>query len=199
MCFLCLTVFMKNKSSLCHPNDSIIIPYCAADPPEVDYECELAVTIGRDAKNVRVEDALSYVLGYTVGNDVSARRWQGKKMANQWVRAKSFDTFCPLGPRLVLARDIPDPQNLEISTTVNGQVLQSSNTRDMIFSVAEIVSFLSQETTLMAGTVILTGTPQGVGFTRKPPIFLKPGDNVTVSIGGIGHLSNNVVQSSSKL
>jgi len=185
-------LFTKSPSSLQNPYDPISIPKVARDPPEVDYECELAVVIARDCKNVSEEDALTFVLGYTVANDVSARRWQGKKGGTQWCFAKSFDTFLPLGPVLMSARAIPDPNNLRISTTLNGNVMQDSNTKDMIFSVRKLVSFFSQSTTLKAGTVISTGTPEGIGFVRNPPVFLKAGDSVTIAIEGIGRLTNPV-------
>jgi len=162
------------------------------EPPEVDYETELAVVIGRAAKDVDTAEALHYVLGYTAANDVSARRWQGKRGAGQWVRGKSFDTFCPLGPELVTPDELEDPQNLRLTCVLNGQVMQDANTSDMIFPVAELISYLSSGATLLPGTVILTGTPSGVGFTRKPPVFLMPGDTVEVSVEGIGTLRNPV-------
>mmetsp|Transcript_140210 Transcript_140210/g.349476 ORF Transcript_140210/g.349476 Transcript_140210/m.349476 type:complete len:227 (-) Transcript_140210:195-875(-) len=183
-------VFTKPPSSVIGPGEAIVIPAVCSD--EVDYEAELAVIIGKPCKNVSEAEALDYVQGYTVANDVSARNWQLKLGGGQWCRGKSFDTFCPLGPRLVPASDIPDPNDLEISCSVNGQVLQKSNTKDMIFSVRQIIAFLSQGTTLQPGTVILTGTPEGVGAARKPPVWLKPGDKVTVSIEKIGDLTNPV-------
>jgi len=187
-------VFYKNPASVAGPDDDIVIPRVATDPPELDYECELAVIIGpRPAKNVSVENALDYVLGYTAANDVSARRWQGKRGGSQWCRSKSFDTFCPLGPRILLAKPTVNPDDLKISTRVNGDTLQSSSTNDMIFSVAELIAFLSESTTLLPGTVILTGTPEGVGFARKPPIWLKPGDEVSIEIEDIGVLRNKLV------
>lgn len=184
-------VFFKNNHAIQHPNDPIIIPSIALSPPEVDYEVELAVVIGKTCKNVSETSALKYVLGYTVANDVSARRWQGKRSGNQWCRAKSFDTFCPLGPLIVT--DIHDPQNLSLSTVLNGKTMQSSNTRDMIFSVSQLISRLSEAMTLAKGTVILTGTPEGVGFTRDPAVYLHPGDTVVTLIEGIGALENNVI------
>jgi len=159
----------------------------------VDYEGELAVIIGRACRNVATDAALDHVLGYTCANDVSARRWQMHAGAGQWIRGKSFDTFCPLGPALVTADEIPDPQALGLRTTVNGQVMQDHTTGDMIFPVAELISFLSRDTTLLPGTVILSGTPQGVGFARKPPVWLQPGDEVTVEIEGVGRLTNPVI------
>ncbi len=185
-------LFMKNPASVAHPADPIVLHPSCMEPPEVDYEAELAVVIGRAAKDVAAADALDYVIGYTVANDVSARRWQGKRGAGQWVRGKSFDTFCPLGPELVTADELTDPQKLRVTCKLNGQVMQDANTSDMIFSVAELIAYLSTGATLLPGSVILTGTPSGVGFTRKPPVFLMPGDTVEVSVEGIGTLSNPV-------
>eukprot|EP00405_Crypthecodinium_cohnii_P043528 CAMPEP_0206568884 /NCGR_PEP_ID=MMETSP0325_2-20121206/26096_1 /ASSEMBLY_ACC=CAM_ASM_000347 /TAXON_ID=2866 /ORGANISM="Crypthecodinium cohnii, Strain Seligo" /LENGTH=267 /DNA_ID=CAMNT_0054072343 /DNA_START=64 /DNA_END=864 /DNA_ORIENTATION=+ len=184
--------FFKPPTSLCGHGDDIEIP-SVCHPEEVDYEVELAVVIGKAAKNVTEAEALDYVSGYAVANDVSARRWQGKKGGGQWCRSKAFDTFCPIGPRLVPASEIADPNDLEITTTLNGEVLQKSSTKDMIFSVQQCIAFMSQGTTLLPGTIILTGTPEGVGFTRKPPVFLKPGDTVTVAVEGIGEVTNKVV------
>jgi len=183
-------VFMKAANSLNHPGDPILIPTVARG--EVDYECELAVVIGKTAKNVSRREALDSVLGYTCANDVSARRWQKEGGGKQWCRGKSFDTFCPLGPCLVTSDDISNPNNLAIKTILNGQTMQDWSTSDMIFDVPTLISFLSQGTTLLPGTVILTGTPQGVGFARTPPVFLKPDDQVTIEIQGIGQLVNSV-------
>ena len=138
-------------------------------------------------------DALKHVLGYTCGNDVSARDWQKHGGGGQWCRGKSFDTFCPLGPVLVTADEIPNPNFLGIKTILNGQTMQDWNTNDMIFDVPSLIAFLSGSTTLLPGTVIITGTPHGVGFARKPPVFLKPGDTVTIEIDKIGALTNPVV------
>ena len=162
------------------------------DPPQVDYEAELAVVIGRLAKNVKKEQALDYVAGYTCANDISARRWQKHAGAKQWIKGKSFDTFCPVGPFLVTKDEIQDPHSLEIQCRLNGQVLQKSNTSDMIFSINEIIEYLSESTTLLPGTLILTGTPSGVGFTRKPPKYLMPGDILETEIEGIGTLTNSI-------
>jgi 2-keto-4-pentenoate hydratase/2-oxohepta-3-ene-1,7-dioic acid hydratase in catechol pathway len=187
-------VFMKAPSSIVAHNQLIVIPEVCQERPEVDFEGELAVVIGVPAKDVSVESALEHVLGYTIANDVSARRWQGKKGGGQWVRAKSFDTFCPLGPFLVSPKYAGDPTNMSITTKVNGVTMQSASTSDMIFSVAELISFLSQGTTLDVGTIILTGTPAGVGYTRDPPVYLRRGDTVDVSISGLGTLSNSVAE-----
>lgn len=183
-------VFMKAPGALQNPGDPIILP---PNEPEVDYECELAVVIGKKAKNVPRGEALSYVLGYTCADDVSGRTWQQRKGGSQWCRGKSFDTFCPLGPVLVTREEIPNPNALKLKTILNGQVLQDWTTSDMIFDVSFLVSFLSESTTLFPGTVILTGTPQGVGFARKPPVFLKHGDTVVIEVERIGRLENPVV------
>lgn len=186
-------LFMKNPASLNHPEDPIVLPRCCADVAQVDYEAELAVVIGRRAKDVRPGVALEHVLGYTAGNDVSARHWQKKLGGGQWVRGKSFDTFCPLGPALLTPDEVPNPQALTISAAVNGIVKQEANTSDMIFSVAELIAELSRDMTLLPGTVILTGTPSGVGMAQDPPAYLKPADVVEVSIGEFGTLRNPVV------
>ncbi len=186
-------LFMKNPAALNHPNAPIVLPEHMVDPPQVDYETELAVVIGRDARAVPEGRALDYVAGYTIGNDVSARRLQKHGGAGQWVKGKSPDTFCPLGPVLVTADELADPQSLELSTTLNGQVMQQSNTSDMIFPVARLIAELSRDMTLLAGSVILTGTPSGVGVARDPQVFLKPGDQVVCRIERIGELANRVI------
>ena len=184
-------LFIKAGNALQNPGDPILIPtYLPSD--QIDYEGELAVVIGRQCKNVTPEKALGFVLGYACANDVSARDWQREKGGSQWCRGKTFDTFAPLGPCLVTADEIPDPQVLRIRTAVSGEAMQDSNTGDMIFSVARLISFLSGSTTLHPGTVILTGTPPGVGMGRKPPRWLRPGDKVTVEIEKIGALTNPV-------
>lgn len=159
----------------------------------MDYECELAVVIGRACKNVNRAEALDYVLGYTCCNDVSARDWQLKRGGGQWSRGKTFDTFSPLGPVIVTRDEIPDPNTLKIRTVLNGQVMQDWNTNDMIFTVPALIEFLSGSTTLLPGTIILTGTPHGVGMAQKPPRWLKPGDTVNVEIEKIGVLTNPVI------
>ena len=189
-------VFMKPGSAVSGIGDPIPIPACCARGPEVDYEAELAVIVGKVARNVRVDDALTYVFGYTVANDVSARRWQKHAGGKQWVRSKSFDGFCPLGPHMVTADEIPNPQALKIQSILNGTVMQDGTTSDMIFSVAEIISFLSEDNSLQPGTVILTGTPAGVGVARKPPVFLKAGDQIDIQIESLGTLSNPVIDPS---
>lgn len=183
-------LFIKGTNSLLAPGETILLP--KAGPDEVDYEAELAVVIGKRAKNVSPKEAMEYVLGYTCGNDVSARDWQMVRQKKQWARGKSFDTFCPLGPYLVTKEEIPDPNNLRIRSILNGKVMQDSSTSDMLFSVAEIVSDLSRSMTLLPGTVIMTGTPEGVGFVRKPPVFLRHGDVITIDIEGLGELTNPI-------
>ncbi len=187
-------LFMKSPGAVQDPEAPIELPTALASH-QVDYEAELAVVIGRRCKNVGVEEALGAVLGYTCANDVSARDWQKRPElgGGQWCRGKSFDTFAPLGPVLVPAVELPDPQALAISTDLNGERLQDGHTSDMIFSVAEIIAFLSGSTTLLPGTVILTGTPEGVGMAANPPRWLKPGDQVEITIEGIGTLRNPVV------
>jgi 2-keto-4-pentenoate hydratase/2-oxohepta-3-ene-1,7-dioic acid hydratase in catechol pathway len=185
-------VFMKMPSSVTNPDDPIVLPR-KLESTKVDYECELAVVIGRECKNVSKENALDYVLGYTCANDVSARDWQSQWGGSQWCRGKTFDTFCPLGPALVTSDEIANPNELSIKTILNGQTLQDWNTNDMIFDVPTLIEFMSGSTTLAPGTVILTGTPHGVGFARKPPIFLKDGDTVSIEIEGIGTLTNPVI------
>jgi len=185
-------LFMKSTASVQDPGEPIRIPrFLASD--QVDYECELAVVIGRTCKNVSRENALDHVLGYTCANDVSARDWQIRLGGSQWCRGKTFDTFCPLGPWLVTRDEIPNPNALAIRTFLNGVPVQDSNTNDMIFDVPALISFLSGSTTLRPGTVILTGTPQGVGMAQKPSRWLQPGDAVEIDIEKIGTLRNPVV------
>lgn len=184
-------LFMKNPAAVQNPGDPIEIPTHLAST-QVDWECELAVVIGKRAKNVSKQHALEYVLGYTCGNDVSARDWQRKWGGSQWSRGKTFDTFCPLGPALITTDDIPNPNALRIQTQRNGQLVQDSSTADMIFDVPTIIEFLSGSTTLLPGTVILTGTPSGVGMGMQPPQYLQPGDTVTITIEKIGELTNPV-------
>jgi 2-keto-4-pentenoate hydratase/2-oxohepta-3-ene-1,7-dioic acid hydratase in catechol pathway len=187
-------LFMKGVGAVQDPGRPIVIPGGPGLPShEVDYECELAVVIGRACKNVTRERALDYVLGYTCANDVSARDWQIKNGGGQWCRGKTFDTFAPLGPRLVTRDEIPNPNALKIATILNGERVQDWTTSDMIFDVPRLIEYLSGSTTLVPGTVILTGTPHGVGMAAKPQRWLKPGDTCVVEIEGIGQLSNPVV------
>jgi 2-keto-4-pentenoate hydratase/2-oxohepta-3-ene-1,7-dioic acid hydratase in catechol pathway len=183
-------VFAKFPNALTEHGSSIVIPQQRLVVQKADYEAELAVIIGKECKNVSPAEALDYVLGYTCANDVSARDWQLERSGGQWCRGKSFDTFLPLGPVVV---PLADPQTLRVQCRVNGETVQDGHTSDMIFTIAEIVSFLSQDTTLRPGTAIITGTPAGVGISRKPPLFLKPGDVVEVEIEHIGILRNPVV------
>ncbi|NBB78588.1 MAG: DUF2437 domain-containing protein [Verrucomicrobia bacterium] len=184
-------VTMKSPTALLDPGGTIRLPrFLPSD--SVDYECELGIVIGRTCKNATPANALDYVLGYTAANDVCARDWQKIYSGGQWCKGKTFDTFCPLGPALVRPDSMGDPDRLAIKTELNGGQVQSSNTADMIFSVRDLVCFLSGSTTLAPGTVILTGTPTGVGAAQKPPRFLQPGDEVVVEVEGIGRLFNRV-------
>lgn len=184
-------MFIKATGTLIGPEDPIVLP--RAGPYQVDCEAELAIVIGKTAKNVSKEEAMNYILGYTCANDVSARDWQIRKQKTQWTRGKSFDSFCPVGPWVITKDEILAPHNLGIQSDINGKIYQDSSTSDMIFDIPTIVSNLSQSITLFAGTIILTGTPHGIGFTRVPPVFLKDGDIVTIFIEKIGHLTNTVV------
>lgn len=178
-------LFFKATTALCGPGDDIVLP--AEAPAEVDYEAELALVIGKKARCVAPAEASEVILGYTVANDVSHRTAQFQD--GQWARGKSFDTFCPLGPWIATGLD---GDRLPISCRLNNRLMQHSNTSDMIFGVAQIVAYITSCMTLLPGTVILTGTPEGVGFTRKPPVFLKPGDEVACAVDGIGVLRNTV-------
>ena len=180
-------LFAKWPNTLIGPGEPIVIPPVTE---RVDYEAELGVVIGERVRGVSEENALEAVRGYLCLNDVSARDLQFSD--KQWVRGKSLDTFCPIGPELVPAAQIPDPQALAIRAIVNGEVLQDSSTEQMIFGVAQIVAYVSRAITLEPGDLIATGTPAGVGAFREPPIFLQPGDEVTIEIEGIGALTNPV-------
>jgi 2-keto-4-pentenoate hydratase/2-oxohepta-3-ene-1,7-dioic acid hydratase in catechol pathway len=180
-------LFAKWQTALIGPGEEIILP---AISDEVDFEAELGVVIERRASRVQADDALEFVAGYVCVNDISARDVQMGD--GQWTRGKSFDTFCPIGPRLVAADGIADPQALRISCLVNGEALQDSSTAEMVFSVAELIAFTSEAITLEPGDLIATGTPAGVGFARTPPVFLRDGDEVTVEIEGLGSLTNPV-------
>jgi 2-keto-4-pentenoate hydratase/2-oxohepta-3-ene-1,7-dioic acid hydratase in catechol pathway len=184
-------LFSKAGSSLNNPGDPIPVPRLSA---QVDYEGELAVIIGRAAKDVGRDRALEYVFGYACANDVTARDWQQDRQlgGGQFTRGKSFDGFCPLGPWIVTADEIPDPSACRIRTLLNGRVMQDQGSEEMIFDVPAIIESLSSNMTLRPGTVILTGTPSGVGFARNPPVWLRPGDVVRVEIAGIGALENPV-------
>lgn len=190
-------VFTKNPAAACLDGDEIVIPPLCRDeqtggPEQVDYEAELGVIIGTAARDVSEEDALSRVLAYTCANDISARWWQKQGAGGQFCRGKGFDTFCPIGPRLVTPDELGDPQALRIICRVNGTVRQQDSTSSMTHSVAVLISELSRGTTLIPGTLLLTGTPSGVGMARKPPAYLKAGDKVEVEIEKIGTLRNIV-------
>jgi 2-keto-4-pentenoate hydratase/2-oxohepta-3-ene-1,7-dioic acid hydratase in catechol pathway len=185
-------VFMKNLGTLQNPGQPIVLPRKLRSD-QVDYECELAVIIGKRCHNVSKANALEHVFGYTCANDVSARDWQKDWGGSQWCRGKTFATFCPLGPCLVTADEITNPNSLGIKTILNGEVMQDWNTNDMIFDVPTLIEFLSGSTVLLPGTVILTGTPHGVGAARKPPVFLQHGDSVSIEIERIGTLTNPVI------
>lgn len=180
-------IFIKATSSIIGPNKHIRLP--KNHPHEVDYEAELAVIIGKKASNIEPDEANKYILGYTCGNDVSARDCQ-KRLDAQWARAKSFDTFCPIGPWIETEIDV---NNLGIRSILNGKVMQNSSTADMIFPPTYLVSYCSKNMTLMPGTIILTGTPEGVGTARNPQVFLKKGDTIKIEIDGIGSLENYVL------
>ncbi|MGD8453409.1 MAG: fumarylacetoacetate hydrolase family protein [Phycisphaerae bacterium] len=182
-------IFQKATTALNAHRHSIVLPEAA--PEEVDFEAELALVIGRAARDVTPDEALSYVAGVTCANDVSARDCQ--RNDKQWTRAKGFDTFCPLGPWLVSLDEL-DPEHRAIRSRLNGQIMQESDTSQMTFSCRALISYLSQQFTLLPGTVILTGTPDGVGFARQPPVFLRPGDRIEVEIDGIGTLVNDVTR-----
>lgn len=183
-------LFAMYSNAIASPNQSIVIP---AMSRKIDYEAELAVVIGSRARHVSPDEALNYVAGYTIVNDVSARDLQ--RADGQWLRAKSFDTFAPMGPCLVTRSSLKDADGLDIELRLNGQTMQKSNTRNLIFKVPALVSHISKVMTLEPGDVISTGTPAGVGFTRKPPVYLQPGDVVEIEIEGIGILRNPVADS----
>jgi 2-keto-4-pentenoate hydratase/2-oxohepta-3-ene-1,7-dioic acid hydratase in catechol pathway len=184
-------LFIKSSNTLNNPEDPILVPRRSS---QIDYEGELCVIIGKPARHVAREHAFEHIFGYTCANDVTARDWQRDKGlgGGQFARGKSFDGFCPLGPCIVTRDDIPDPNALHLRTTLNGQVMQDNTTGDMIFDVPTLIESLSSTMTLRPGTVILTGTPQGVGFARTPPVWLKDGDTIAVEIERIGKLENPV-------
>ena len=184
-------LFIKSSNTLNHPGDPILIPKRSS---EIDYECELAVVIGKTAKDVPRDKALDHIFGYTVANDVSSRDWQRDRNlgGGQFARGKSFDGFCPIGPWIVTCDEIADPNALRLKTTLNGQVMQDHTTGDMIYDVPALIESLSSTMTLRPGAILLTGTPQGVGFARKPPVWMKPGDTVVCEIEKIGKLENPI-------
>jgi 2-keto-4-pentenoate hydratase/2-oxohepta-3-ene-1,7-dioic acid hydratase in catechol pathway len=183
-------IFCKFSLAILGDRQPIVLPRVSS---EVDYEAELVMVIGTGGRYIAEDRALEHVAGYCCGNDVSARDWQLRKPGGQWLLGKSFETFAPVGPSLVTADEIPDPDHLAIQLRLNGQVMQQSNTDQLIFPVAKLVSYISQVCTLLPGDLIFTGTPSGIGFARKPPVLLKPGDTVEVEIERIGVLSNSVV------
>lgn len=184
-------LFIKAGNTLNHPGDPIFIPRRSS---QIDFEAELAVVIGRNAKNVSRDEAMDYVFGYTCANDVSARDWQREKElgGGQFCRGKSFDGFCPLGPCIVTKDEIPNPGALRLRSILNGRTMQESVSSDMIFDVPALIESLSSTMTLREGAVILTGTPPGVGFARTPPVWMKEGDTIAIEIEGIGRLENPV-------
>ena len=182
------TVFCKFPTAVIGPGDNIVLPKASTQP---DYEAEFAVVIGRPGRHIAVSDWRKHVFGYTIINDVSARDFQ--MATSQWMIGKTFDTFCPMGPVIVTADEIEDPHSLDISLSIGGETLQSSNTKNLIFQIPELIAHLSSVFTLEAGDIIATGTPAGVGFARKPPRYLTPGDEVRIHVQGIGDLVNPVV------
>jgi 2-keto-4-pentenoate hydratase/2-oxohepta-3-ene-1,7-dioic acid hydratase in catechol pathway len=184
-------LFSKYATALIGHGDAIVLPPASK---EVDYEAELVIVVGKRGRHLMADRAMEYVAGYTIGHDVSARDWQLKKDGKQWMVGKTFDTFAPTGPVLVTADEVPNPHNLGIRLRLNGETMQNSNTKQMIFSVTAILTYLSQVFTLEPGDLIFTGTPPGVGFARQPPVYLQAGDMVEVEIDGLGLLRNPVVQ-----
>jgi acylpyruvate hydrolase len=180
--------FLKSHNTICGPGDPIKLP---PNSTQVDYEAEFAVVMGKRGSRISESDAHKYIAGYTILHDVSARDMQFSD--KQWYRGKSCDTFAPTGPWIVTPDEVPDPNNLRISLTLNGETLQDSNTSNLIFKVPFLISYLSQSVTWEVGDLISTGTPPGVGFARTPPIFLKAGDTVSVTVEGIGTLTNPVI------
>ena len=185
------TIFSKFPTSIIGPGEEIVLPKTSEKP---DYEAEFAFIIGEGGRHIKAEDWKAHVFGYTIINDVSARDYQ--MATTQWLMGKTFDTFCPMGPWMVTADEIEDPHALDIKMTINGEVLQNSNTRELIFRIPELIAYLSSVMTLQSGDIVSTGTPAGVGFGHKPPRWLKPGDECVVSIAGIGELRNPVVAES---
>lgn len=182
-------LFPKFSTSIIADEEAIVLPEFSQ---AVDYEIELAVIIGKKGRRIPPGDVFSYIAGYTIANDITARDIQ--RGDGQWTRGKSLDTFLPLGPFLVTTDEITDPQNLKMRLQLNSEVMQEGSTTDMIFPIPEIISFISEGITLLPGDIILTGTPPGVGFAREPPVFLKPGDRLELEIEGLGRLCNPVVQ-----
>ncbi|KZF24645.1 hypothetical protein L228DRAFT_266961 [Xylona heveae TC161] len=185
-------LFYKPLTSLSGPSDNIPVPLHVQNAEGLDYECELVIVIGKPAREVPESEALDYVFGYAVGNDVSHREWQFKLGGGQWSHGKGYDGWAPFGPGIASSSLINDPQALRITTKLNGKTVQDSSTKDQIFNVAKTISTLSKGTTLLPGDLIFTGTPQGVGMGRKPPVWLKDGDIVEVNLEGVGSCTNKV-------
>lgn len=185
-------LFYKPLTSLAGPFDPIPVHAMAQEATGLDYECELVAVIGKQCSDVPESKALDYVLGYAVGDDVSHREWQIQRGGGQWALGKGFDGWAPYGPGIVSSKIIKDPQALQITTKLNGKTVQESSTKDMIFGVAQTIAFLSRGTTLLPGDLIFTGTPQGVGMGRKPPLWLKDSDVVEVALEGVGTCTNKV-------
>lgn len=183
------TIFNKFPNIVIGPNDPIVLPKNSKKP---DYEAEFAFVIGKGGRHIAASNWQQHVFGYTIVNDVSARDWQLEK-GTQWLMGKTFDTFAPMGPWIVTAEEIADPHALDISMTIGGEVLQNSNTRELIFRIPDLIEFLSAVVTLEPGDIVSTGTPSGVGFGHKPPRWLRAGDECVVSVAGIGELRNPVV------
>lgn len=190
-CSTDLTVFMKNPASIIANHESILIPTCCFDTDQVDYEGELAIQIANDCCDVSTQEAMSYVGGYAVANDITARIWQKTGSGGQWVRGKSFNTFCPI-TTFIPASEVPNPHHLTIQTKLNGACVQEGNTSQMVRRIPELISELSRDMTILGGTIILTGTPAGVGVARSPQRFLQVGDVIEVIIERVGHLRNDV-------
>jgi 2-keto-4-pentenoate hydratase/2-oxohepta-3-ene-1,7-dioic acid hydratase in catechol pathway len=182
------TVFCKFATAIVGPGDAVVLPKNSTQP---DYEAEFAFVIGKGGRHIQASDWRDHVIGYTIINDVSARDVQ--LVTSQWVMGKNFDTFAPMGPYVTTADEIADPHNLRIALTLNGETLQDSNTGELIFKIPELIEHLSSILTLETGDIVSTGTPKGVGFARKPPIYLKPGDEMVVSVEGLGELRNPLV------
>ena len=182
------TVFNKFATAVIAPGQAVVLPKISQTP---DYEAEFAFVIGKGGRNISADKWQDHVIGYTIINDVSARDIQ--LATSQWLMGKTFDTFAPMGPYITTADEIADPHNLKISLDLNGVTLQDSNTRELIFKIPELIAYLSSVFTLETGDVVSTGTPAGVGFARKPPVLLKPGDHMVVRVEGLGELANPVV------
>ncbi len=184
-------IFSKFGTALCGPGDDILLPKIGA---KVDYEAELVVVIGRPGKNIPQEQAMGHVAGYCCGHDVSARDWQKGKPAGQWTLGKGFDNFAPLGPYLVTPDEAGDPNNMSVQFRLNGETMQDSNTSQFIFKIDYLISYISNVCTLLPGDLLFTGTPPGVGAARKPPVFLKPGDECEVEVENLGVLKNSIAE-----